>query len=311
MYSKKEHEQKKHDHSHSHGGEKNSIRLLAVIIFNLIITVAEYTGGVISGSLALISDAGHNFSDVISLILGYAGEELSRRERNGRYTFGLKRFEVLAALINSITLIAIGIFIFNESVGRFINPQPVDLRIMLPVALIGLAGNFFSILVLHKGHDHNLNMRAAMLHMLFDAISSVAVIVAGVIIYFTSHFWVDIVMSCFIGIMIIWSALGILRESMRIFLQGVPERINTGDVYEKILAVEGVVSLHGLHIWSINSKEIFLSCHVCINHVSTGQSDMIIRRINAMLDSTFGINHSAVQVEFGKFCGIDSENCCR
>ncbi len=303
------HDDHNHGHSHAHHVE-GSFRLLLVILANMIITAAEYIGGVFSGSLALISDAGHNFSDVLSLILGYAGEKVSAGKGGSKYTFGLKRFEVLTAFVNSLTLVVIGIFIFNESVERFLNPQPLDLKIMLPVAFIGLAGNIISIFVLNHGSGSSLNMRAASMHLFFDAVSSVAVIAAAVIIWLTSNYWVDVVISCFIGVMIIWSAFGILRESLRIFLQGVPEHIKTGEVYDAILAVNGVVSLHGLHIWSINSKEVFLSCHICLeeNDVS---SDIVIREINSLLDTRFGINHSAVQAEFGKFCGGHTDNCCR
>lgn len=300
-----------HDHGHSHAHHvEGSFKLLLVIAANIVITAAEYIGGVLSGSLALISDAGHNFSDVLSLILGYAGEKISTGKSGARYTFGLKRFEVLTALINSLTLVVIGILIFNESVVRFLNPQHVDLKVMLPVAFIGLAGNVVSIYILNHGAGSSLNVRAASLHMFFDALSSVAVIAAAVIIWLTSNYWVDIVISCFIGIMIIWSAFGILRESLRIFLQGVPEHINTDEVYEAILSVEGVASLHGLHIWSINSKEVFLSCHIQLDENSCS-SDKVIEGINDLLDKRFGINHSAVQAEFGKFCGGDTDKCCR
>lgn len=307
------HVHSEHDHHHGHGHvhhSDGSTRFLLVILFNMAITAAEYIGGIISGSLALLSDAGHNFSDVISLVFGYAGEKISAREAGARYTFGLKRFEVLTALINALTLVVIGIFIFNESIERFLNPQPVNLKVMLPVAMVGLAGNVFSIIVLHREKDTSLNLRAASMHLFFDAVSSVAVIAAALIIWFTSNYWVDIVMSCFIGIMIIWSAFGIIRESLRIFLQGVPEHIKTDEVYDAILSVEGVTSLHGLHIWSINSKEVFLSCHICLDE-NSGPSDNIIRGINSLLDKRFGINHSAVQAEFGEFCGGHKENCCR
>ncbi len=306
------HEHPRHDnHAHTHEQRDSGARMLLVIFFNMVITAAEYTGGVLSGSLALISDAGHNFSDVLSLVLGYAGERISGREQSGRYTFGLKRFEVLTALVNSLTLVVIGIYIFYESVERFMNPQPLNLKVMLPVAFIGLAGNLFSILLLHRDHGSNLNIRAAALHMIFDAVSSVAVIAAAIIIYFTSHYWVDIVMSCFIGVMIIWSAMGILRESMRIFLQGVPGHIDTARVYESIRSVSGVVSVHGLHIWSINSREVFLSCHICLDTGSEGSSDSVLQQVNGLLDREFGINHSALQLEFGDFCGGHAENCCR
>jgi cobalt-zinc-cadmium efflux system protein len=306
-----DHEHRAYDHRHGHTHHaEGSFRLLLVILLNIIITVVEYIGGVISGSLALISDAGHNLSDVLSMVLGYAGEKVSAGRKGDKYTFGLKRFEVLTALINSLTLILIGIYIFYEAVARFFNPQAVELKVMLPVAFIGLVVNVISIFVLNSGTKSSLNIRAVSLHLLFDALSSVAVIFAAVIIWFTSNYWIDVVISCFIGIMIIWSALGILRESLRIFLQGVPEHIKTDEVYDAILSVEGVKSLHGLHIWSINSQEVFLSCHICLEESSV-LSDVVIKEINSLLDVRFGINHSAVQVEFGTFCGGHTENCCR
>jgi len=295
--------------AHAHGG--TGAMFFPVILLNVIITAAEYAGGVMSGSLALISDAGHNFSDVLSLLLGYGGEKVSRIEKSGRYTFGLKRFEVLTALINALTLVAIGMMIFYESVERFMHPVRVDLVIMIPVALVGLAGNLLSIFILHRGETESLNVKAASLHLLFDAVSSVAVIIAGVVIYFTGNYWVDIVISCFIGILIIWSAFGILRESLLIFLQGVPSHIETAQVYETIAGVPGVVSLHGLHIWSINSREVFLSCHICLDSDSSNRSDEIIGQINTGLDERFGINHSAIQVEFGDVCGVNGDKCCR
>lgn len=310
---KNSHEEEKHfisgAHHHDHRDFGSGGRLLLVIIFNMIITIAEYIGGVISGSLALISDAGHNFSDVLALCLGYAGEKISGREKSGIYTFGYKRFEVLAALINALTLVIIGIYIFYESVERFLNPAPVDFSIMLPVAVIGLLGNLISIFVL-RGGDHSINIRAAFLHLLFDAVSSVAVIFAAVLIYFTSNYWIDIVISFFIAVMIIWSAMGILKESFRIFLQGVPGHLDSDEIYNEIMKVDGVESIHGLHVWSINSKEVFLSCHIRMDESFAGVSDSVIQNVNDMLMNRFGIGHTTLQIEVGDFCGGHSGECC-
>ncbi len=297
-------------HHHSHDGFESGGKLLLVIIFNMIITAAEYIGGIFSGSLALISDAGHNFSDVLSLGIGYAGEKISLKGRDVSFTFGYKRFEVLAAFVNALILVLIGIYIFYESVMRFQYPIPVDFSIMLPVAVIGLAGNLFSIFVLQGGVHHNLNVRAAFLHLFFDAVSSIAVIIAAVIIHFTSNFWVDIVISFFIAIMIIWSAMSILRESLRIFLQGVPGHLDSDEIYQEIQRVPGVESIHGLHVWSINSREVFLSCHIRLDESSTGFSDSVIQSVNGMLVLKFGIDHTTIQVEQSDFCGGHSGNCC-
>lgn len=300
-----------HDHNHDHHEHNGaSFRFLAVIALNLVITVAEYIGGVISGSLALVSDAGHNLSDSLSLILGYAGERVSERGRSDSYTFGMKRFEVLIAFINALTLVFIGLYIFYEAVERFRNPVAVNFAIMLPVAAIGLAGNIFSMFFLGHGGDKSINIRAAFLHMLFDAVSSVAVIIAAIIIWYTSNYWVDIVISFFIAVMIIWSSFGILKESFRIFLQGVPGHIDTAEVYDAILAVEGVESLHGLHIWSINSKEVFLSCHICLDEGHSNLSDKVVMSINNILQNRFMIEHTTIQSELSDFCGGYTGECC-
>ncbi len=299
---------------HNHGGHIHEsgegFKFLMVILLNAIITAAEFIGGVLSGSLALISDAGHNLSDVLSLVLGYAGEKISRGKRTELYTFGMKRFEVFIASVNALTLVLIGLYIFYEAVERFRNPVPVEFSIMLPVALVGLAGNVISMLFLGHGEDKSINFRAAFLHMLFDAVSSVAVIIAAVIIYFTSNYWVDIVISFFIAVMIIWSSFGILREAFRIFLQGVPGNIDSAEVYEEILKISRVESLHGLHIWSINSKEVFLSCHICLDAGSEGFSDETIIKINSMLEERFMIEHTTIQVESVNFCGEHNGVCC-
>ena len=310
MHSHHESENHIHEHHHhDHSGE--GFKFIMVILLNIIITAAEYIGGIFSGSLALISDAGHNFSDVLSLILGYTGERVSEKKRTDSYTFGLKRFEVLIALINALTLILIGLYIFYEAIERFKHPVAVDFSIMLPVACIGLSGNLISMFFLGHGDDKSLNVRAAFLHLLFDAVSSVAVIAAAILIYYTSNYWIDIVISFFIAVMIIWSSFGILAESLRIFLQGVPGHIDSTEVYKAITEVERVVSLHGLHIWSINSKEIFLSCHICIDSDSGNFSDKVIMEINSMLAGMFKIEHTTIQVELSDFCGVQEGDCCR
>ena len=303
------HESEHHHISHEHK-QGDGFKFLAVILLNIIITAAEYVGGIFSGSLALISDAGHNLSDVLSLILGYAGEKISEKKRTDSYTFGMKRFEVFIASINALTLVIIGLFIVYEAIERFKHPVPIEFTIMLPVAFIGLAGNMISMFFLGHGEGKSINVRAAFLHMLFDAVSSVAVIVAAVIIYYTSNLWVDIVISFFIAVMIIWSSFGILRETFRIFLQGVPGNIDSAEVYNAILNIEKVESVHGLHIWSINSKEVFLSCHICLEEDSGSFSDETIMKINLMLGEKFMIEHTTIQVESSNFCGEHYGECC-
>ena len=295
------HTHQSHRHSHDHT-INNKKKLLIVIIFNIIITIAEYIGGILSGSLALISDAGHNLSDVLSLILGYTGEKVSEKQPSKKYTFGLKRFEVLIAFINALSLILIGIYIIYESIQRYLHPVPIKTHIMIPIAVIGLLGNVFSILVLSANKHSNLNMKAAFLHLFYDAISSVAVIAAGIVYYFNKIYVIDLIISLFIVIMLFWSSFGIIKESLRIFLQGAPSHIDTDEVYKNILSCDNVVSVHSLHIWSINSIEVFLSCHICISKENSVDTDSIIRNINNMLENKYTITNSAIQIEIDTIC---------
>ncbi len=297
------------DHEHSHGGHHhhdhkitNKKRLIVVILFNIIITAAEFIGGILSGSLALLSDAWHNLSDVFSLILGYAGEKISEKERSKNYTFGLKRFEVLIAFVNALSLIGVGAFIVYEAVERFRTPVEIDISIMIPVAIIGLLGNALSILVLSRNRDDNLNMKSAFMHLFYDTISSVAVIGGGVIIYFTHLLWLDLVISLIIVVMIVISSISIIRESLRIFLQGTPSHIELDDVYSSIVSVKDVDDIHGLHVWSVSSTEVFLSCHVNLCKGDSINSDDVIVAINDMLREDYDIDHTTIQVEYGKIC---------
>jgi len=304
-------ENKVHEHSHHHHHQvDNRKKLAGVIALNIIITISEFIGGMFSGSIALLSDAGHNFSDVLSLMLGYAGEKVSEKNPSKEFTFGLKRFEVLIALINALTLVAIGIFIIYESVLRFMTPQPINLSIMLPVAGIGLMGNFISIVILVKNKDSNLNMKAAFLHLLFDTLSSVAVIAGAAVIYFTNFIWIDSLISLIIVLMIFWSSIDIIKESLRIFMQGTPDYIDTDDVYRNILTIENISSVHGLHIWSINSTEIFLSCHLCTDQYDKNiDTNRLIQDVNSMLEKNYNIKHTTIQVEAGSICNIESGFC--
>jgi cobalt-zinc-cadmium efflux system protein len=304
----------KHDH-HNHGTHHHAPvggnKLILAIIFNIAITIAEYIGGLLSGSLALISDAGHNLSDVLALMLGYAGEKVYGKEPDKKYSFGLKRFEVVVALVNALSLVGIGVYIVYEAVARYLDPVPINVRIMIAVGAIGLAGNLFSMLLLMKERRRNLNMKAAFLHLLYDTLSSVAVIAAGILLFFTGWLVVDLAVSLVIVAMIVWSSLSIIRESMGIFLQAAPPRIDADEVYRDIAGLAHVGSVHGLHIWSISSSEVFLSCHICIaDEVIDVDTDEVIRNVNSMLEKKYGIQHTTLQVENVKICS-DSGVCCR
>ncbi len=299
-----------HEHHHHHA-RPAGFRLLLVILFNVVITAAEFAGGVLSGSLALISDAWHNLSDVASLVLGYAGEKVSARSGGRNYTFGLRRFEVFIALVNALALVVVGVFIVHEAIERFVNPQEINVWIMLPIAAVGLAGNAMSIFVLARNRKDSLNLRAAFIHLLYDTISSAGVIIAGLLIYLTDMIWIDLAISFMIVIMIFWSSWDIIARSFRIFFQGAPHDIAIEDVRGDILKVRGVASVHGLHIWSVSSSEVFLSCHVCYSHTDDiDDTDEVIRGINSMLEEQYSINHTTIQIENRPICDLDSRACC-
>jgi cobalt-zinc-cadmium efflux system protein len=293
-----------HDHSH---GERRGRNLLISILLNMGITLAQFIGGILSGSLSLLSDAGHNLSDVLSMMLGYAGEKISRQGPSKQFTFGLKRFEVLIAVINSLSLLVIGGLIVYEAVERYLHPPEVDTNIMIPVALVGLAGNLFSIILLAAHREDNLNLKAAFLHLFYDTLSSVAVVASGIIIRFTGWNMADLVASLVIVLMIAWSSLGILRTAFRIFLQGTPPHLDVDEIYDKLVHHPGVIDVHGLHVWSINSQEVFLSCHIVLQE--NAPVNRYLLELNELLKEKFSIDHSALQIETGSFCDEQDVLC--
>jgi len=298
------------EHHHPHARTAGR-RLLWVILFNAIITLTEYVAGLLSGSLALVSDAGHNFSDVLALILGYAGEKVVERQPTARYSFGLRRAEVLIALVNALSLVAIGAYVVIEAVDRFRNPAEIDAGILLPVALVGLFGNLFSVLILRRDRNRNLNLRAAFLHLAFDTLSSIAVVGVGVVLLFQPWVWLDLVVSLLIVVMMVWGSIGVINESLRVILQAAPSGLDPEKVHEAILAVPNVREAHGLHVWSVNSNEVFLSCHVCVSNGDATDTDQVIVAINKALEESFGIRHTTVQVETANLCRHrNGAGCC-
>lgn len=285
-----------HEHKRSHG------KLGWTIILNIIITVTQYIGGFMSGSLALISDAGHNLSDVLSLILGYFGEKISDKKPDKNHTYGYKRFELITSMINALSLLVIGVYIIYESFHRFLNPQPIILSIMIGVGFIGLIGNFLSIFILNKEKEKNMNMKAAYLHLFYDTLSSVFVIVSGLVIYFTKFYMLDVVVSFVIAIMIFWSSFGILKTSFHLIMQGVPKGVDLEKVLAKIKSIKGVNDVHKLHIWGINSNENHLSCHIYLEKGFENKTDELLKRINKQLEKDYDIKHTSIQIEKENLC---------
>jgi cobalt-zinc-cadmium efflux system protein len=289
----------------TNGHDHNVKNIGWAILINIGITLAEGIGGTLSGSLALLSDAGHNLSDVISLGLSFLGEKISEKKATRRHTFGFKRTEIFTALINSLSLVGIAFFIVVEALKRISSPPELSLGLMLGVATIGLLGNLFSMVILGK-KEGNLNVKAAYLHLFYDAISSVAVIGSGLLIYLTGWVIADLAVSLLIAGMVLWSGLGVIKKTIHIFMQGVPEGLEFDKILQDILHVPGVKSVHGLHIWSIDSSDVFLSCHICMDESDgTKDTDRIIQNINEVLLKNHGIHHTVIQAENQNLCEMD------
>ena len=295
-----------HNHSHNHSNERVKNLFLSIVL-NTIITLTEFIGGLISGSLSLLSDAGHNFSDVISLILGYVGEIFSRKKADYKHSFGFKRIKVFTALINAITLIVLGILIIIEGIHKIGHPSPITTGLMLIIGFIGLLGNLFSIVLLRSHKDENINMKAAYLHLFYDTLSSVIVIVSAVFIFFTGFYIFDIIASLIIAVMMLFSGYKIIKSTVHIFMTGVPENIDMKEIVDSIKKISDITNIHDLHIWSIDSEEVFLSAHIKVKNDS--KSDDILKEINNMLKTKYHIEHTVLQIEKDEICENEEVLC--
>lgn len=289
-------------HGHSHGitGEKN---MLAAIALNTAITVAEIAGGLFSGSLSLLSDAFHNMSDVVSLIISYIAMLVGKKSKSSTKTYGYKRAEILAALANVIALFFVSGFIIYEAVIRFANPKPVNSVIMLSVAFIGLLGNGISVAMLFRDSKSNLNIKSAFLHLLGDTVSSIAVILTATVLLFKPWYFLDTVISIAISLYIIKESLSILMESINILMQGAPKGINKYKITEELYSLPDfkIKDIHHIHIWDITPGKTVFDAHIVVDKDSLQNADEIISRVNRVLSEDFHISHSTIQLESDNF----------
>jgi len=274
----------------------------------LLFVAVEVVAGIRAHSLALISDAGHNFTDALALMLAWIANRLEAKPANEIKTYGYQRAGVLSAFVNALTLAALSAWIFYESVERLRQPQPVHQEIMMAVALLGLLLNAGIMWALRSARLKDINIRSAFVHMLGDALGSIAIVAGAVIISYTGWVQVDPVLSMMIGVLIVWTAVDIIRESLNILLEGLPRGLTLQDVSVSMKAVEGVMDVHDLHIWSLGSSTHALSCHVLIEDVPPSSSDAILRRLNGMLAERFHIFHTTVQFEHAS-CAVSGSGC--
>jgi len=289
------------EHHHDQTGRNLAI----TVILNGIITIGQFAGGIISGSLALISDALHNLSDVISVILAYLAHRIGLRPQTEQSTFGYKRAEILAAFINALTLIAISVYLLVEAGKRFLNPKEVDYLWMLWLGILGFLANGLSVLILHDDKEENLNIRAAYLHLIGDALTSLAVIAGAVCIWLFQVYWIDPLVTVLIGVYIFVHTFKILKESVEILMQFAPSQIDQQQVILVLQAIPEIKSVHHVHLWQLADHQIYFEAHLMLTeNLPVSESGAITQKAKQLLSSRFGISHTTFQYEFfsGKDC---------
>lgn len=289
-----------HSHAHNHKDLKGR-KLLITIVLNIVITVAQVIGGLLSGSLSLLSDALHNFSDVLSLIVSYVAAKLSQRKASINRTFGYKRAEILAAFVNASTLIIVAIILIKEAIERFLNPQQIDSNLVIWLSFIAIIANGLSVLLLKKDSTNNINIRSAYLHLLTDMLASVAVLVGGLLMKYYQLFWVDSLLTLLIALYLIYVGYDLLKTSTKILMLFTPEHINTRDVVRAVNQLPKVKKLHHVHIWNLSDHELHLEAHLDLQEdISTTEFNVLLLEIEALLHDEFDINHVTIQPEFNK-----------
>ena len=264
-------------------------------------------GGFISGSLALLSDAMHNFSDVLSLIISWFASKLSSKKQTARQTFGYKRAEILAALINAVSLIVIAFFLLKEAIERFSNPAEIQSGLVMILGGLSILLNGLSVLLVKNDAKNNINMRSAYLHLLSDMISSMAVVLGGLAMYLWEITWIDSVLSMAIALYLVYSSWGLILESVRILMQFAPIHINLDEVQEKVKSFEEIDNMHHVHVWQLDDKQINFEAHISFkNDLTLSKVNQILHKLEQLLHDEFDISHVTLQPEINGFCEDES-----
>lgn len=291
----------KHDHPHSHHHISGKNLLLSSVL-NLVITVVEITGGLVSNSLALISDALHNLGDTSAVIIAWMANRVSRKDYSDRKTFGYKRIEILAALFNSTVLIVITVYLFIEASARLFHPEAIRGKVMLWVAVAGLIANLVSVMILKRDSGKNINVRAAYLHLIGDTISSAAVIAGALFIFLWDVYWIDPVITFAVGIYILKETIVVLKQALGILMQGTPEDMDLTEIKKALEGLPDIDNIHHVHAWNLNDNEIHFECHVDLkDDIRISQTEKIKNEIHEILLNKFNVTHVTIQYEF---------NCC-
>lgn len=288
-----------HVHNHNNTATLNSTagRLFITMVLNFIITIVQIIGGIFTNSLALISDALHNFSDGVSIIISYIAIRLKKKKNSSRHTFGLKRAEILAAFINASVLIGVYVFLFYQAALRFFNPVEVEPFMMSIIALFGLIGNVIGTILLKRDSGSSINIRSSYIHLLSDSISSVAVILGAIAIGCWKWNWIDPLLTFLIGLYIVKESYDILSEAIHVLMEGTPPQIDVEEIKLAVEEIKEVEDIHHIHVWMVGENDVHLEAHVNINDMKISESNELRARIEKLLDEKFHIQHVTLQFE--------------
>ena len=296
-------------HEHLHNEESWGKRLIITMIVNLVIPAVQISGGIISGSMALISDALHNLSDFTSVLISYGALRLGSRGPDFKQTFGYKRLEVFAAMVNVALLYGVAFYIAIEGYYRLMNPKPIQGYLVIGVALIGFVANLLATLMLQPGARVNINMRSVFLHMLSDALTSLGVAILGLFLIFRPWYWLDPIVSWIIVVMIFYGGWSLLKDSLLILMNATPPGIDLDEIQKAVESIEGIKEIHHLHVWNLSAESIALAAHITVPDQMLSKINEISIEVRSMLLLRFRIDHPILQFEVN---GCDSGNllCC-
>lgn len=281
-----------------HNGNMSDTKFASVTALNAIITIVEFVGGIVSGSLGLISDAFHNMEDTLSIVLSFVAHLIGKKDNNERQTFGYQRAEILAAFVNSAILIAITIVLIIEGIQRLGHPQKIDGGIMLIVSIVGLAANLFSMLLMEADSHHNLNIKATFLHMAADTLSSVGVIIAALLIKFFNWMWADPVLTLITAVWIMKESYGVIKQTVSILMEAAGPNIDLPQVQQTLMQIPDILNVHHVHLWRIDEHLVAFDAHINVRSNETiEQLEELYQRIEQLLKEKYGINHVTLQAE--------------
>ncbi|MHC1719909.1 MAG: cation diffusion facilitator family transporter [Clostridiaceae bacterium] len=278
------------------------INLFITLILKMLITIAEVIGGLYSGSLSLVSDALHNFSDVLAIVISWFAVRMAQKNNDEKNTFGYRRSTIIAAVINSTVLIIISIFLFREAYYKFIEPEKINAQTVIVIASIGIIVNAFGVYLLHKGSGEDLNMKSVYLHFISDAMSSAGIVAGGILIYYFNHYWIDPLLTIFIGLYILKESYEILKQAINILMQGTPKGIDINEVADMLEKMDFVKNVHHVHIWALDEETIFFEAHINLtNDILISETPEACKNLEHELKENFGVTHITIQYEY---------NCC-